>query len=90
MEAELRELAALMSDGEIAAARREVIRRRLHKLAARCRAAESPFLTVTEAARRYGIRRRDFARMVEEGKVVSSEICGRVRIDIRQFDGEWL
>ena len=88
MEAELRELAGLLSDAECAATARERIRQRLHRLAAQARTMESPFLTVSAAARRYGIQRKDFRKLMDSGVVRGSVIAGRERVDIRQFDAE--
>ena len=88
MEVELRELAGLLSDAEVAAVAREKIRARLHGLAARARTMESPFLTVSAAARRYGIQRKDFRKLLDSGVVRASVIAGRERVDIRQFDAE--
>jgi hypothetical protein len=88
MEVELRELAGLLSDAEVAVAAREKIRARLHRLASQARTMESPFLTVSAAARRYGIQRKDFRKLLDTGVIRASVIAGRERVDIRQFDAE--
>lgn len=89
LESELRELAGLLSDPDIAAANREKIRHRLHSLASRAGRAESPFLTLTAAARRYGIAVKEFRSLVDCGEVKAVVIAGRRRIDVRQFPAEF-
>jgi hypothetical protein len=85
IENELRELAGLISDEGVA---REAIRARLHGVADRVRLQESPYLTLSAAARRYGIAVKDFRNLVELGEVKTVEIAGRRRVDIRQFGFE--
>lgn len=85
---EIAECAGLLSDEAIATRERDRVRRRLHHLADRARASDSPFLTITAAARRYHIDRKEFRRLIADGRVQVTVVAGRERVDIRQFE-EW-
>lgn len=85
LECELREMAGLVSGADLSGEVLDRVRKRLHGLADRVRAEESPYLTLSAAARRYGIDPKDMRELVEIGEVQVAMIAGRRRIDIRQF-----
>lgn len=86
LECELREMAGLVSGADLSGDVLERVRKRLHGLADRVRVEESPYLTLSAAARRYGIDPKDMRDLIEIGDVQVAMIAGRRRIDIRQFE----
>jgi hypothetical protein len=86
IEAEIREVAGLLSVDELPGADREAIRSRLHRIADRIRSHESPYLTIAAAARRWGIDRKEIRHLIDIGAVETVNIAGRERVDVRRVE----
>jgi hypothetical protein len=86
IEAEIREVAGLLSAEDITGTRREELRARLHRIADRLRSHESPYLTIAAAARRYGIDRKEIRHLIDVGIVQTVTIAGRERVDMRSVE----